>query len=106
MRQKRVETQIIELIRSDESLYKNYKLAISVKGIAFAIATYMLVTTNNFTSFENSRKYACYSGIAPFDHTSGTTIKVKPRVSNLANKKIKTLLSNGANSDCIWDPEL
>jgi transposase len=106
MRQKRIETQIIELIRSDESLYKNYKLAISVKGIAFVIATYMLVTTNNFTSFENSRKYACYSGIAPFDHTSGTTIKVKSRVSNLANKKIKTLLSNGANSACIWDPEL
>lgn len=106
MRLKRIEQQILELIRSDESLNRNYKLAISVKGIAFVIATYMLVTTNNFTSFENSRKYACYSGIAPFDHTSGTTIKIKSRVSNLANKKIKTLLSNGANSACTWDPEL
>jgi len=105
-REKRIELQITDLIKSDKSLYKNYKLATSVKGVAFVIATYMLVTTNNFTSFENSRKYACYSGIAPFEHTSGTSIKVKSRVSNLANKKIKALLSNGANAACRCDPEL
>jgi len=66
----------------------------------------MLVTTNNFTGFENGRKYACYSGIAPFEHTSGISIKGKTRVSNLANKKIKALLSNGANSAYKWDPEM
>ncbi len=66
----------------------------------------MLVTTNNFTGFENGRKYACYSGIAPFEHTSGTSIKGKTRVSNLANKKMKALLSNGANAAYKWDPEL
>jgi transposase len=101
-----IEKQIESLIESDKELEKNYKLATSVKGIGFVIATFMLVTTNNFTSFENGRKYACYSGIAPFEHTSGTSIRGKTRVSNLANKKMKSLLSNGSNSACKWDPEL
>jgi len=101
-----IEKQVVSLIESDEELKKNYKLATSVKGIGFVIATFMIVTTNNFTGFENGRKYACYSGIAPFEHTSGTSIKGKTRVSNLANKKIKALLSNGANSASSWDPEL
>lgn len=103
---KSVEKQIETLIKSDEELKKNYKLATSVKGIGFVIGTFMLVTTNNFTGFENARKYACYSGIAPFEHTSGTSIRGKTRVSNLANKKIKSLLSNGSNSASKWDPEL
>jgi transposase len=51
------EKQIVSLIESDETLKKNYKLATSVKGVGFVIGTFMLVTTNNFTSFENGRKY-------------------------------------------------
>ena len=102
----KVESQIFKLIKSNNSLYQNYKLATSVKGIAFVIASYMLVTTNNFTSFENGRQYACYSGIAPFPHESGTSIRGKTRVSDLANKKIKSLLSNGANSAAQWDAEI
>ena len=84
---------------------KNFDLASSVKGIGLVIAAFMLVTTNNFTSFENGRKYACYTGIAPFENTSGK-YRGKTRVSHLANKRMKTLLSNGANSARKWDPEL
>jgi len=87
-------------------LFKNYKLATSVIGVAFVIASYMLVTTNNFTSFDNGREYACYSGIAPFPYESGSSIKGKTKISNLANKKIKAILSNGANSSALWDPEM
>ncbi|MDR1682681.1 MAG: IS110 family transposase [Candidatus Symbiothrix sp.] len=36
----------------------------------------MLVATQNFTRFENSRQFACYAGMAPFDSQSGTSIKV------------------------------
>lgn len=101
----RIDTQIIELIKADETLKKNFDLASSVKGIGLVIAAFMLVTTNNFTSFQNGRKYACYTGIAPFENTSGK-YRGKTRVSHLANKRIKTLLSNGANSAQKWDPEL
>lgn len=101
----RIDAQIIDLIRTDETLKKNFDLATSVKGIGLVIGAFMLVTTNNFTSFENGRKYACYTGIAPFENTSGK-YRGKTRVSHLANKRVKVLLSNGANSACKWDPEL
>jgi transposase len=101
-----IEKQIIDVISTDEELKKNYQLAKSVRGIGPITTAFMIVTTNNFTAFENGRKYACYSGIAPFDNMSGTSIKGKSQVSNLANKRIKTLLTNGANSACVWDPQI
>lgn len=101
-----VEKKIEEIIKSENDLQNNFKLATSVKGIGLVIGAFMLVSTNNFTGFENGRKYACYAGIAPFPNESGTSIKGKTKVSHLANKKIKTLLSNGANSAKSHDPEI
>lgn len=103
---KQLEKEISGLIEADSQLRKNFDLAISVKGIGLVIAAFMLVTTNNFSSFENGRKYACYVGLAPFEHTSGTSIKGRTATSHLANKTLKTLLSNGANSASKWDPEI
>lgn len=101
-----VEKQIQTIISSDPETKRNFELAKSVRGIGLVIAAFMLVTTNNFTGFKNGREYACYAGIAPFEHTSGNSIKGKTRISQLGNKNMKALLSNGANSACIWDPEI
>jgi transposase len=100
-----IDKQIKELIKSDVRLKKNYELTTSVKGIGPLIAAFMLVTTNNFTSFENGRKYACYCGIAPFANSSGK-YQGRSKVSHLANKKVKALLSSGASSAYKWDPEI
>lgn len=100
-----VEKQIIQIIYSEEDLKKNHEMATSVIGIGLIISAFMLVTTNNFTSFENGRQYASYSGIAPFEVSSGF-YRGKAQVSHLANKRMKTLMANGANSARIWDPEL
>lgn len=101
-----LEKQITNLINSNPEMKKNFGLATSVKGIGLVIAAFMLVTTNNFTGFENGRKYACYSGIAPFEYSSGSSIRSQTKVSQIGNKKMKTLLSNGANSACRYDPEI
>lgn len=105
-RVKEVEKEIINAIESNQELKKNFDLATSVKGIGLVIAAFMLVTTNNFTGFEDGRQYACYSGVAPFENTSGISIRGKTMVSHLANKTVKTMLSRGANSAAKWDPEL
>lgn len=101
-----IEKQIIVLIESDPQVKSNFELIKSIKGIGLVIAAFMLVTTNNFTSFENGRKYACYTGIAPFEYSSGTSIRGRSKVSNLGNKTMKALLANGANSASKWDPQL
>jgi transposase len=103
---KEAEKAIKELLRLDESLQTNYQLAYSVIGIGFATAVHLLIATENFTRFSDVRKLICYCGVAPFEHSSGTSIKGKVRVSHLANKKLKSLLTMAAISAIQHDPEL
>jgi len=56
--------------------------------------------------FDNWRKFASYSGTAPFPYRSGTSIKGRTKVSHLANKKIKTLLNMCARSAIVYNPEI
>jgi len=93
---KEVEKRMLEQIQSNEKLQENYELVSSIKGIALINTVAILVATQNFTRFENSRQFACYAGMAPFGKQSGTSINTKPRVSRLANKKIKVLLTQAA----------
>ena len=45
-------------------------------------------------------------GIAPYEYSSGSSVNGKSQTSRLANKKIKILLANGANSAIVHDKEL
>ncbi|MBS1934560.1 MAG: IS110 family transposase [Bacteroidetes bacterium] len=103
---KQAEKNIKEIIGSNECLKTNYELACSVTGIGFATAVHLLIATENFTRFSNVRKLICYCGVAPFEHCSGTSIRRKTRVSHLANKKLKSLLTMAAISAIQHDPEL
>lgn len=103
---KAVDKEILEQIKSEEIIYKNYKLLTSITGISLVNATMMILCTNNFKGISNPRSFACYCGVAPFEHTSGTSIKGKTRVSQYANKKVKANLSNAARSAVMHDPEI
>jgi transposase len=103
---KQTEVLIKELIASEQSLQTNYELACSVTGIGFATVVHLLIATENFTRFDNVRKLICYCGVAPFEHSSGSSIRGKVRVSHLANKKLKSLLTMAAISAIQHDPEL
>jgi transposase len=95
---KDVELMMLEVIKSCDSLEENYKLVTSIKGVALVNTVSILVVTQNFTRFNNSRQFACYAGMAPFGSLSGTSIHITPHVSHLANKKIKALLTQAALS--------
>jgi len=101
-----LEARMKMLVKSDEKLYKDCRLLISIKGIGWIIACYMICKTRDFTSFASARKFNCYAGIAPFAHQSGSSLKGKSRVSHLANKTAKTLINLGASSAIQHDPEL
>ena len=101
-----VEKKIKDQIHEQENLNKNYEKMTGIKGVGFLTAAYMLVLTDNFTKFKNPRKFNCYAGLAPFEHTSGSSIKGKTKTSKLRNRRIKTVLFSGANSAIIYDEEL
>lgn len=100
---KEVERKMLEQIETDETLHENYRIVTSIKGIALINTVAILVATQNFTRFDNSRQFACYTGMAPFGKQSGTSLKTKPHVSRLADKRIKTLLTQAVKCAIMHD---
>ena len=87
-----IENQMKKIISDDDQLRKLYSLVTSVVGIGFVTATNLIIHTNEFTLIKDARKLACYCGIAPFEHSSGSSVRGRTRVSSMANKKLKTNL--------------
>jgi transposase len=93
---KKVEINIKKVIKSDERLTELFEIIGSVKGIGPVVALNMILTTNEFKDITEPKKYACYAGVAPFEHSSGTSVKGRPRVSKKANMHIKSILHMAA----------
>ena len=102
----KLEAQLDNIFKSNPSLQKNHLLLQSIKGVGKVLATATIIKTRNFTRFANARKFACFCGTAPFEHTSGTSIKGRTRVSHLADKQMKTLLDLSAKTAIQYDKEL
>lgn len=98
--------QIETIIEERQPLKQNFHLLQSIKGVGKVLALAAVIKTNNFTRFANARKFACFCGTAPFEHSSGTSIKRKARVSHLADKQMKSLLDLSAKSAIQYDKEL
>jgi transposase len=103
---KNTETKITEIIDEDENLKKLYKLVTSVVGIGFVTAINLLVYTNGFTVMRDARKLACYCGVAPFEYSSGSSIRGRTKVHFMANKKLKCNLHMASLSAVKLDADL
>lgn len=93
----KVEKAIMEIIKEDNELSRLFGIITSVQGVGTQTALQVIITTNEFKDIKVPKKYACYSGIAPFTRESGT-FKGKARVSHMANKKVKKTLHMAAIS--------
>jgi transposase len=102
----RVEESIELLIKSDVKLQHQVNLAKSVPGIGKITALNMIISSGEFEQITEPKKFACYAGVAPFEHTSGSSVRGKSKVSSLANMTIKKLLHMAALSGIQHNEEL
>ena len=99
--------KIQEIIAGDEDLRRNFEIITSVPGVGTQNAVCLMVYTDNFCRFDfDSRKIACYYGVAPFGRQSGTSVNTPPHVSPFANKLIKALLSQAALASVNFCPQM
>ncbi len=103
---KNLERKIIEIVNEDENLKELFKLVTSVVGIGFVTTINLLVYTNGFTVLKDTRKLACYCGIAPFEYSSGSSIRGKTKVHFMANKKLKCNLHMASLTAVKLDADL
>lgn len=102
----KLQNQMDAIIENNPSIRQNQQLLQSIKGVGKVLSTAAIIKTRNFTRFNNARKFACFCGTAPFEHTSGSSIRGKTKVSHLADKAMKTLLDLSAKSAIQYDKEL
>lgn len=103
---KTTEAKIKEIVNADENLKRLFLIITSVVGIGFVTAINLLVYTNGFTQLRDARKLACYCGVAPFEYSSGSSIRGKTKVHFMANKKLKCNLHMASLSAVKLDGEL
>lgn len=93
-----IEQQIKELIRSNDDLQKKAELMCSIPGVGKVLCWTLLAKTNGMRNVNTPRKMACFAGVVPFMHQSGTSLNYRPRVSYYADKTLKQLLHMAAMS--------
>jgi len=88
---KDLEVQIKTLIEKDSHTKRQRKIIESIPGFGPVSSAKLIEVTKGFSRLTNPRSLACYSGIAPFEYSSGTSVRGKTRVSHIANKDLKKL---------------
>lgn len=103
---KHIDTKIQEVIMANPVIKQQYQLIQSIPGIGTQTAVYLIVATKCFQSFSDWRKLACYAGVAPFEYSSGSSIRGRTKVNHMADKKMKSLLNMCALSAKKHDAQL
>lgn len=103
---KSIENKIVNLINENVELKNQYERIQTIPGVGKVLETSMIVKTKGFTDIKTACKMACYSGVAPFDHRSGSSKYHKPRVSTMADKEFKKVLHLAALSTIRLDNDL
>ena len=101
----KIEDAIKNIVEADPELKRLFCLVTSVTGIGMVTATQIIITTNEFRDIKDPKKFACYSGVAPFMRESGQ-YKGRAKVSHMANKKVKKLLHMSAISAIQYSTDL
>ena len=95
---KDVEKEIDTLVAANPDYSANMALIRSIPGVGRMTALSLILFTRNFSLFDDPRKLACYCGVAPFEYTSGSSVRGRNKVSHFANKDLKKILHMAAMS--------
>lgn len=103
---KEIEKKIDQIVQSQLEINRKAELITSIPGVGKQTALQLILFTHNFERFESYKQLACYCGIAPFEHQSGSSVRGKTRVSHKANKRLKVALHMAAITSIRFNPQL
>lgn len=87
---KKLEEELKRLIEKNEpDLYSRLQ---TIPGIGKSTATHLIVMSDGFKKFENSKQFTCYIGLSPVETSSGSSVRGKRSISKQGNGKLRNLL--------------
>ena len=80
---KGVEKAIKQLITDDLTLKSLFDLVTarrpgSIPGVGQVVATELILASDEFKAIDDPKKLACHAGVAPFEHSSGSSVRDGP----------------------------
>lgn len=93
-----LEKEIERLIRSEPRLLQSVALLLSAPGVGWLLSAHLLVLTRGFTELPRYRTHAQYLGVAPNEHTSGTSVRRRTRTRGYGPSTARKLLHLAARS--------
>lgn len=78
---------------------------LSIPGIGKKTAILLIVCTNGFQTFENSGQLSAFFGLSPTEHTSGSSVKGKSRISKRGNPLMRNHLFMCSFTACSKNPQ-
>lgn len=103
---KEIDEAINELIKINDDWQENIELASSVIGIGKWACLWILVYTRNFSKEFNSRNFASMAGVAPFEPSSGSSIRNGSHNSHFSHKFLKGILHTAAMAAIRFNPAM
>jgi transposase len=94
----KIEKLIDLIIQEDKQICLQFKRATSVTGIGKITALHMIIASGEFERIRTPKQFACHAGVAPFEKSSGSSVRGKTKVSKMANLSMKRLLHMAALS--------
>lgn len=101
-----IEIAIMEVIKSDEAIKKNYDLMLTIPGVGMINALTTIIATGNFTRFQTARQYAKFCCVSPLTCQSGISVNSGSHVCGAGHHDIKSVLTEAARSAIYHDAQL
>lgn len=93
-----LEEEIKRLIRSEPEMLSRVALLLSAPGVGWLLSAHLLVLSKGFRELPRYRSLAQYLGIAPNEHTSGTSVRRQTRSRRYGPPSVRKLLHLAARS--------
>jgi transposase len=95
-----------EFVVSDPELARRYALLLSIPGFGVTSALHTLAELALLPAGMDVRQWVAYAGLDPRQHSSGSSVEKKPRISKAGNKHLRRALYMPALVAIVHEPHL
>ena len=100
-----LQNKLVQMLKEyDSELLQNIT---SIVGIGQNTAALLILASDGFNNFDSAKQLSSYFGLAPTEHTSGTSIKGKRKISKMGNPLVRkklymcSLQASRYNKSCV-----
>ncbi len=98
---KTLEDTLLKLVKEEHQTLLTHLE--TIPGIGRKTSLMLIVLTDGFERFRSASELCSYSGLTPIIRQSGSSVKGRPRISKIGNKKLRNLLFMCSFNACKYN---